>query len=123
MHSTGSMYSCGTSSKPGRASSYVVFFLGWMQSTGQASTQAVSFTPMQGSAMTYAMVHLLPPRYPSPRRDSSAAAVLPHARSGWAEASDFSGDLGDKFCGLLRAAAAFYVAKPPRRAACDKASL
>src|SRR5438128_1201293 len=27
-----------------------------MQSTGQASTQAVSFTPMQGSAMTYAMI-------------------------------------------------------------------
>ena len=27
-------------------------FLGWMQSTGQASTQAVSFVPMQGSAMT-----------------------------------------------------------------------
>jgi hypothetical protein len=26
--------------------------LGWMQSTGQASTQAVSFVPMQGSAMT-----------------------------------------------------------------------
>ena len=32
--------------------------LGWMQSTGHASTQAVSFTPMQGSAMTYAMKHL-----------------------------------------------------------------
>src|SRR5438034_11839921 len=29
-----------------------------MQSTGQASTQAVSFTPMQGSAMTYAISHL-----------------------------------------------------------------
>src|SRR5437667_7631318 len=29
-----------------------------MQSTGQASTQAVSFVPMQGSAMTYAMKHL-----------------------------------------------------------------
>jgi hypothetical protein len=29
-----------------------------MQSTGQASTQAVSFVPMQGSAMTYAMGHL-----------------------------------------------------------------
>src|SRR6266566_2573673 len=29
-----------------------------MQSTGQASTQAVSFVTMQGSAMTYAMGHL-----------------------------------------------------------------
>src|SRR5438445_2943824 len=29
-----------------------------MQSTGQASTQAVSFVPMQGSAMTYVMNHL-----------------------------------------------------------------
>src|SRR2546426_4272553 len=29
-----------------------------MQSTGQASTQAVSFTPMQGSAITYAIGHL-----------------------------------------------------------------
>src|SRR5436190_9379100 len=28
-----------------------------MQSTGQASTQAVSFVPMQGSAMTYAIGH------------------------------------------------------------------
>src|SRR5207253_5705593 len=29
-----------------------------MQSTGQASTQAVSFVPMKGSAITYAMKHL-----------------------------------------------------------------
>src|SRR5258708_39452944 len=29
-----------------------------MQSTGQASTQAVSFVPMQGSAMTKAICHL-----------------------------------------------------------------
>ena len=32
--------------------------LGWMQSTGQASTQAVSFVPMQGSAITKAISHL-----------------------------------------------------------------
>ena len=30
-------------------------FLGWMQSTGQASTQALSLVPIQGSAMTYAI--------------------------------------------------------------------
>src|SRR5579862_1675396 len=30
-----------------------------MQSTGQASTQAVSLVPMQGSAMMYAIGHLL----------------------------------------------------------------
>ena len=30
-------------------------FLGWMQSKRQAATQAVSFVPAQGSAMTYAM--------------------------------------------------------------------
>jgi hypothetical protein len=27
----------------------------WMQSIGQTSTQALSFTPMHGSAMTYAI--------------------------------------------------------------------
>src|SRR5215469_16196470 len=30
-----------------------------MQSTGQASTQEASFTPIQGSAITYAIGHLL----------------------------------------------------------------
>src|SRR5712692_6995482 len=35
-----------------------MFFFGWIQSTGQASTQAVSFVPMQGSAMTKAIGHL-----------------------------------------------------------------
>jgi hypothetical protein len=28
--------------------------VGWMQSTGQTSTQELSFVSMQGSAMTYA---------------------------------------------------------------------
>jgi hypothetical protein len=28
--------------------------VGWMQSTGQTSTQELSLVPMQGSAMTYA---------------------------------------------------------------------
>src|SRR2546426_7983866 len=46
-----------------------------MQSTGQASTQAVSFTPMQGSAMTYATGHLLLQSYASRREDSSEAEV------------------------------------------------
>src|ERR1700733_5665044 len=50
MHSTGSMNSWSASPWP--ASS----FLGWMQSTGQASTQAVSLVPIQGSAITYAIV-------------------------------------------------------------------
>src|SRR5436190_17242864 len=31
-------------------------FRGWMQSTGQTSTHAVSFVPMQGSQMIYATV-------------------------------------------------------------------
>src|SRR6266851_7151058 len=44
-----------------------------MQSTGQASTQAVSFTPMQGSAMMYVIGHLLLSRYACRREDSSAA--------------------------------------------------
>jgi hypothetical protein len=34
-------------------------FLGWMQSTGQTSTQAVSFVPMQGSQMIYAIALIL----------------------------------------------------------------
>src|SRR6266566_4502662 len=46
-----------------------------MQSTGQASTQAVSFTPMQGSAITYAIRRLLPQSYASRREDSSEAEV------------------------------------------------
>src|SRR6187402_1505917 len=49
MHSTGSMKSCTASSLPSSP------FLGWMQSTGQASAQAVSLVPMQGSAITYAI--------------------------------------------------------------------
>src|SRR5215471_12476593 len=68
MHSTGSMKSWSTCSNPGRPSSYFVSFFGWMQSTGQASTQAVSFVPIQGSAMMYATAILLStsngPTYP-----------------------------------------------------------
>src|SRR5260370_33660282 len=47
-----------------------------MQSTGQASTQAVSFVPMQGSAMTYATAYLrcLSP-YARDKEDSSVAEV------------------------------------------------
>src|SRR2546425_13156504 len=46
-----------------------------MQSPGQASTQAVSFTRMQGSAMTYAIGHVLLQSYASRREDSSEAEV------------------------------------------------
>src|SRR5271169_470399 len=52
MHSTGSIYIISS------AVNFSLSFLGWMQSTGQASTQAVSFVPMQGSAITKAMGHL-----------------------------------------------------------------
>jgi catechol-2,3-dioxygenase len=47
-----------------------------MQSTGQASTHAVSFVPMQGSAMIYAMGHLrcLSP-YAFHKKDSSVTEV------------------------------------------------
>src|SRR6266571_1374422 len=44
----------GTSSKVGSS------FRGWMQSTGQTSTHAVSLVPIQGSAITYAIATLLP---------------------------------------------------------------
>ncbi len=47
MHSTGSMYNISSSGNAGAS------FLGWIQSTGQASTQAVSLVPMHGSAITY----------------------------------------------------------------------
>src|ERR1035441_1339474 len=42
-----------------------------MQSTGQASTQAVSFVPMQGSAITYAMAVVSPgiPYIAQPNRE------------------------------------------------------
>src|SRR5437899_785628 len=56
MHSIGSMKSWSTCSNPGRPSSYCVSFFGWMQSTGQASTQAVSLVPIQGSAIMNATV-------------------------------------------------------------------
>src|SRR5215471_9960330 len=59
MHSTGSMKSWSTCSNPGRPSSYCVSFFGCMQSTGQASTQAVSLVPIQGSAIMYATVQAL----------------------------------------------------------------
>src|SRR6476646_12122256 len=49
IHSTGSINSMLEPSNCGSS------FLGWMQSTGQASTQAASFVPMQGSAITYAI--------------------------------------------------------------------
>jgi hypothetical protein len=44
--SSGSMYSCSESSKPGSSG------VGWMQSTGQTSTDELSFVPMHGSLMT-----------------------------------------------------------------------
>src|SRR5687768_9323251 len=47
MQTSGSTYSIGAVSKPGSS------FVGWMQSTGQTATQAVSFTPMQGWVITY----------------------------------------------------------------------
>src|SRR4026209_356517 len=49
MHSAGLMYSIVAASKS--ASS----FLGWMQSTGHASTHAVSFVFTHGSQMMYAI--------------------------------------------------------------------
>jgi hypothetical protein len=53
------------------------------QSTGQASTQAVSFVPMQGSAITKAMGHLrsLSPLYAQrERRFKREASRLASAR-------------------------------------------
>src|ERR1700693_5928801 len=47
------MYRCGSDSNFGSS------FRGWMQSTGQTSTHAVSFVPIQGSAITYAIETLL----------------------------------------------------------------
>jgi hypothetical protein len=46
MHSSGWMYSIVAVSNSGSS------LRGWMQSTGQTSTQAVSFVPMHGSVMT-----------------------------------------------------------------------
>src|SRR5439155_12756052 len=49
MHSSGWIYSIVAASNS--ASS----FFGWMQSTGHASTHAVSFVPTQGSQIMYAI--------------------------------------------------------------------
>src|SRR5450631_4363437 len=49
MHSTGSIYSIFS------VANFSLSFLGWMQSTGQASTQAVSFVLIHGSAITWAI--------------------------------------------------------------------
>src|SRR5690242_250458 len=46
IHSTGSIKSNSSVAYPSSS------FFGWMQSTGQASTQAVSLVLMQGSAIT-----------------------------------------------------------------------
>src|SRR6266849_5999007 len=46
MHSVGLMKSCFSLSNWGSS------LRGWMQSTGQTSTQAVSFVPIHGSAIT-----------------------------------------------------------------------
>src|SRR5438876_11532334 len=86
MQSTRSIYICGNSSKPGRASSYLVFFFGWMQSTGQASTQAVSFVPMQDSAITKAIGHLRPSE-PTVRHQGARRLKRNDARA--------SGNVGD----------------------------
>src|SRR5918994_8015779 len=48
MHSSGWMNSCSADSNSGSS------LRGWMQSTGQTSTQALSFVPMHGSQMIYA---------------------------------------------------------------------
>src|SRR5262245_44970075 len=48
MHSSGWMYSIVVCANSGSS------LRGWMQSTGQTSTQAVSFVPMHGSVMMYA---------------------------------------------------------------------
>ena len=53
MHSSGWMYSISAAANS--ASS----FRGWMQSTGQTSTHAVSFVPTQGSQMIYATVLIM----------------------------------------------------------------
>ena len=50
MQTSGSMKSCFASSNPSSS------LVGWMQSTGQTSTQAVSLVPMQGSAIQYDIV-------------------------------------------------------------------
>src|SRR6476469_4172499 len=60
MHSSGWMYSIVTDSNSGSS------LRGWMQSTGQTSTQAESFVPMQGSVITNGMY-----------------GSFDHARTGW----------------------------------------
>src|SRR3954451_24176796 len=49
MHSAGSTWSCSAASYPGSSG------VGWMQSTGHTSTHELSFVPMHGSAITYAI--------------------------------------------------------------------
>src|SRR5262245_59446068 len=53
MHSSGWMYSISAAAKLGSS------LRGWMQSTGQTSTHAVSFVPTQGSQMIYATVLIM----------------------------------------------------------------
>src|SRR6185436_10865655 len=60
MHSSGWMKSIGDCSNSGS------FLVGWMQSTGHTSTQAVSLVPMQGSVITKVMAAA--PSRPGPGR-------------------------------------------------------
>src|SRR6516165_12090069 len=78
MHSTGSMKSWSTCSNPGRPSSYCVSFFGWMQSTGQASTQAVSLVPIQGSAIMYATLQSSFPQAMDRRVMDRSRSLLKH---------------------------------------------
>src|ERR1041384_7679296 len=50
-----------------------------MQSTGQASTQAVSFVPMQGSAITYAIDVVFPNTYTYHSHPRNTIRELPSA--------------------------------------------
>src|SRR5215831_2131614 len=82
MHSTGSIKSWSTATNPGRPSSYCVSFFGWMQSTGQASTHAVSLVPIQGSAIMNATVQSsFPPAMDRALLTCTASLVLRRSRS------------------------------------------
>jgi len=87
------MYNISAASNAGSS------FRGWMQSTGQTSTQAASLVPTHGSQMIYAtLVSAQPGKYNSERRQRRVAAALAlfcaavvavRAAPAWREAPEF----------------------------------
>src|SRR5262245_5434433 len=90
MHSSGWIYSMIVCANSGSS------FRGWMQSTGQTSTQAVSFVSMHGSVMMNGMLACLR------QKVASGSAVGPRVSAIWPKADGLYPDQREKHHGRRR---------------------